>query len=124
MKVATTPGEEGARELEEVQAADRYATRVYWLSIVIVAIIAVFVAVAASRGESPSNTFWIAFFTIALGLPSGQLAGSLLSLIYVNVFPPVRKDVCLRRLGRITLHAFLGSLIGGAAMVPFLFMIK
>jgi hypothetical protein len=123
-KAADAPGEEGARGLVEIQAADRYATKIYWLAIAIIAVIAVFVAVVESRGESSSNTFWICFFTIALGLPMGQLGASVLSLIYINVFPPVRKDVCLRRLGRITLHAFVGSIIGGAAMVPFLFLLK
>ena len=41
-----------------------------------------------------------------------QLIASLLSWIYILIVPAVHQKVCLVRLGRITLFAFLGGLVG------------
>ncbi|SRR5258706_2657066 len=113
-----------AREQAERRAADSYTVKVYWLSLLIIAILSVFVCLLESRNENLSNAMLIFLLVLALGLPFGQMGASVLALIYLNVFPPPRKAHCLKRLGRISLWAFLWGLIGFAVMVPFAFMMK
>jgi hypothetical protein len=91
----------------EIQRSHRYAVRVYWLSLTLCGFLTCVVCTLANPGEPVIGPAIIAGF-----LPVGQLAASLFSAIYINVRPPVRKDVCLARLGKITLLAFLGGLLG------------
>jgi streptolysin S family bacteriocin protoxin len=112
--------EDAAKEVLETGAADKYAVRVYWLALLIVVFIAFLVGLVGGRHDE----FWIGPLLIAMCLPAGQLGASVLALIYINVFPPARKTDSLRRLGRISLFAFIWGLIGFALMVPFAYMIK
>jgi len=112
-----TPGltaVEAKREADERKAADKYAIKLYWLALLIVAILTTLVTLAENVREG-IGALGIAGLVIAICLPIGQLGASVLALIYINVFPPARKPECLRRLGRITLFSFVWGLIGAAA---------
>lgn len=103
---------DAARENVERRAADKYASKLYWLSLLVVALLTLIgSALENMRG---GEGLAIGLLIIALCLPLGQLAASVLALIYINVFPPLRKPDCLRRLGRITLFSFIWGLIGTA----------
>jgi hypothetical protein len=111
-----TPGltaEESRRELAERKAADTYASKTYWLALLIIAIITTLVTIG-ENGREGAGALAIAGLIIAICLPAGQLGASVLALIYINVFPPARKPDCLKRLGRITLFSFIWGLIGAA----------
>jgi hypothetical protein len=111
-----TPGlgaEEAKRELDGRRAADRYAAKIYWLALLIVAIVTTLVTIGENPREG-AGALGISALIIAICLPLGQLGASVLALIYINVFPPARKPECLKRLGRITLFSFLWGLIGTA----------
>jgi hypothetical protein len=111
-----TPGlsaEEAKREALERKAADKYASKLYWLALLIVAILTTLVTITEQSREG-AGALGIAALIIAICLPAGQLGASVLALIYINVFPPARKPDCLRRLGRITLFSFIWGLIGSA----------
>jgi hypothetical protein len=112
--------EDAAREALETKAADKYAVKVYWLALLIVAVITFLVCLVEGRNEGAV----VGLLVIAMCLPAGQLGASVLALIYINVFPPARKSDSLRRLGRISLFSFIWGLIGFALMVPFAFMLK
>lgn len=103
-------GIEARKEAAERQVANAYAIKLYWFSLLIVAIITMLVSLGANEREG----LLIGVFVVAICLPAGQLIASVLALIYINVFPPVRKPECLRRLGRITLFSFIWGLIGSA----------
>lgn len=111
-----TPGlttEEEKKEKAERRVADKYAIKIYWLALLVVAILTTLVTLT----ENPRNSLeglGIAGLIIAICLPIGQLGASVLALIYINVFPPTHKPDCLRRLGRITLFSFVWGLIGAA----------
>jgi len=111
------PAQEAAKIELEAKSAGRYVVKVYWLSLLIIAIISAMVTVLEEKREA----LFLSLVVIGLGLPFGQLGASVLTLIYLNVFPHPRKADTLRRLGRITLFAFIGGLIGTglmAAMIP------
>lgn len=91
----------------EIQRSHRYAVRVYWLALTLCGFATCVVSTIVEPREPVIGPAIIAGF-----LPAGQLAASIFALIYINVFPPVRKDVCLARLGRITLLSFVGGVIG------------
>lgn len=107
-----------AAEHLEARSAERYAVKVYWRSMVAVVVL----ALIASLLENPgSESVLIALLVVALGLPAGQLAASVIALITLNALPHARKADSLRRLGRITLYSLVGGLIGTAlmaAMIP------
>jgi len=105
--------EEARRVAEELKAANKYAIKLYWISLLIVAIITTLVTIAENPREGV-EALGIAGLIIVGFLPAGQLAASVLALIYINVFPPAQKPACLRRLGRITLYSFGWGLIGAA----------
>ena len=98
---------------EELKAASKYAIKLYWISLLLVAIVTTLVTITENPREGV-GALAIAGAIIVGFLPAGQLAASVLALIYINVFPPARKPECLRRLGRITLFSFGWGLIGAA----------
>src|SRR5207248_619864 len=112
------PATEGASEEAasgerlERKAADRTAIKVYWCANLIIALITIFVTGLVNGSDHLLNSLGTGLAIVAFGLPVGQLAASVLSLIYLNAVPPLRKQDCLRRLGRITLFAFTWGLIG------------
>jgi hypothetical protein len=112
--------EEAQRDAQVVRGAERRAIKAYWWSTLIV----VGISLGAGAVESGIGEAWVGALVLAMALPAGQLVASVLTLIYLNVFPPERKDAALRRLGRITLMAFLWGLVGGLIMVPFLALLK
>ena len=118
------PSPEAAKIHQEIKSADLYAVKVYWLSILIIAIITCFVTVLEEGRHNPGAGFGLSLLVIALGLPFGQLGASVLTLIYLNVFPHPRKAESLRRLGRITLFAFIGGLLGTGIMAAFIPLLK
>lgn len=107
------PAPEGVTPAER-RSVDRHVRKIYWLSLLAVAVLAVIGSLVEARG---SDGPVVAFFVVALCLPGGQLIASVLTLIYLNTFPHPRKRETLQRLGKITLFAFLGGLIGTALMV-------
>ena len=109
------PADEAKREADERKAADRYAIKLYWLALLVVAILTLLVTITENLKGDAVQALRIAAVVIAFCLPIGQLIASVLALIYINVFPPSRKPECLRRLGRITLFSFIWGLIGSAA---------
>ena len=117
---AGVPAPEAATIHQEIKSAERYAVKVYWLSILIIAIITVFVTVLQEGRYNVGAGFGLSLLVIALGLPFGQLGASVLTLIYLNVFPHPRKADSLRRLGWITLFAFIGGLLGTGVMAAFI----
>lgn len=113
----------------EVRAAHSLAAKAYWLGLLIVAVLTLVgtvlqVALVENRGNQFGEAFGIGLLIIAMALPFGQLIASVLALIYVNVFPPPKKQECLKRLGIISLYAFVWGLIGFGLMVPFAFLLK
>lgn len=118
-KEGLTP-EEMDREAREVRASEQRAIRAYWWSTLLVVVISLLTCIL----ESGMGEAWLGPILIGMALPAGQLIASVLVLIYLNVYPPPRKDAALRRLGRITLLAFVWGLVGGLVMVPFLAMLK
>jgi hypothetical protein len=95
------------RAEDEIRTANRHAAKVYWLSLALITLLAAIVGTLVDPKEVGVSLFIIVFF-----FPGGQLAASLAAMIAVHVKPPVRKAECLRRLGRITLFAFVGALAG------------
>jgi hypothetical protein len=65
-----------------------------------------------------------ALFLVALGLPFAQLAASLVAALAIAGSKRVGKEARMGHLGRITLRAFVGAVIGLVLMLPFLFMLK
>jgi streptolysin S family bacteriocin protoxin len=94
----------------ETAEAHRYAVKTYWLALTFVCFLTLVVSAAfpglAYVGRGLGIALIIGF------LPIGQLLASLISLVVIRTRPPVRKDLSLRRLGRITLIAFIGAVVG------------
>jgi hypothetical protein len=103
----TLSSEKAILEESEIARSGRYASKVYWLVLTIVGFITCVISAIANPGQPLLGPAIIAGF-----LPAAQLIASLLSWVYILCRPPVRSDVCLSRLGRITLFAFLGGLFG------------
>lgn len=116
--------EDVAREQNERRAGDRYVLKVYWLAVLIVALLTTLGTILENRRDDFMSSLGISLLIIAMCFPFGQLIASVLALIYINVFPPARKGDGLRRLGRITLFSFIWGVIGFAVMVPFAYLIK
>ena len=95
------------RAEDEIRTANRLAAKVYWLSTALITLLSAIIGAVIDPRESGVTLFLIVFF-----FPAGQLAASLVALIYLQVNPPLRKSECLSRLGRITLFAFVGALGG------------
>lgn len=108
----TLTSQEAIRAETEIRESSRYAAKVYWLVLALLALLAAGVATLVDPSEPGISLFLILFF-----LPGGQLAAAGLTLAYVHARPPVRKAVCLSRLGRITLFGFLGALVGSVGVV-------
>lgn len=108
----TLTTETAIKEEQEHKAANALVIRSYWLAVAIVVLVTCVVVVLESPHERPEAQAGISALVVALGLPIGQLAASVLTLIYINVVAPPRKKECLARLGRITLYSFLGTIIG------------
>ena len=102
----------------EIKHANRYAAKVYWLSLALLTLFAAAVAAMIDFNDSEVSMFLILFF-----LPGGQLVASGVTLLYIHSFPPVRKSDCLSRLGKITLFGFLGALVGCVGLVITFFTI-
>jgi streptolysin S family bacteriocin protoxin len=108
----TLTTEEQIRGENEAARAHKYAVKVYWLALTVVALLTIVVCTIAEPHEP------IVGPAIILGfLPAGQLPASLISLIVIHVKNPPNKDQVLRRLGRITLWALLGAIIGSIGTV-------
>ena len=103
----TLTSDAAIRAEDEIRTANRLAAKAYWLSVALITLLAAIVGTLIDPRESLVSLFIIVFF-----FPGGQLAASLAALIYIHAKPPVRKSVCLSRLGRITLFAFVGALAG------------
>lgn len=101
----TTP--EAVRIEAEKKAANRLVIRVYWLCVTIVAVITCVVCVAVNPNEPIVGPAMVLGF-----LPIGQLVASIMALMYLNVAKPPRERECASRLGRITLMAFFGTILG------------
>ena len=95
------------REEAEKKQAQRYAIKVYWLAVTILAVLTCIVGVAVN----PREAIWGPLIVVGL-LPLGQLLASLLALVYVYFVPPVRREECMSRIKRMTLFSFLGALLG------------
>jgi hypothetical protein len=108
----TLTTEQAIQKDGEIARSGRYAAKVYWMALTIVGFITCVVSTIAEPREPVIGPAIIAGF-----LPAGQLIASVISLIYIKLRPPVRPDVCLSRLGRITLFAFLGGLLGTVGTV-------
>jgi uncharacterized membrane protein len=106
----TTP--QAIRNEEELRTAHRLAVKVYWLSFTICSFVTILVTTLVNR----QDTLVGAVLTV-LSLPAVQLLASGIALIRIQMKPPVRKQDCLRRLGRISLFGFLGALIGCIGLV-------
>ena len=113
------PIEAAVREEAEKKAASRYAVKIYWLAFAITTLIALFVGVFTNLEHVE-----IVAVVVAVFLPLGQLAGSLLTLIYIQIFPPVRKADCLKRLGWITLFGVIGAVVGCVGTILTLTVIR
>lgn len=99
-------------EEEGLKAARRLTIRAYWLILTLIAFVSIAIGVVANPSESV-----IGAIIVALLLPAGQLLASIITLVFLAVKNPPRKDDSLRVLGRITLFAFLGGVIGVVGMV-------
>jgi hypothetical protein len=106
----TTP--EAVRQEEDLKTAHRLAVKVYWLSLTIIATLAVAGCSLLNTREALIGPILVAMF-----LPGGQLLASVVTLVWIQIHPPARKSDCLRRLGKITLLGFLGGLIGSVGLV-------
>jgi len=105
----TTP--EAVRAEEEIRTSNRLAAKVYWMSLTIIASIALAVLSVSIRQDPLVGPFLVLFF-----LPGGQLLASLVTLIWLFARPPASSEG-FRRLGKITLFGFLGALIGCVGIV-------
>jgi hypothetical protein len=103
---------ESVRAEEEIRTAHRLAVKAYWLALTLIASIALAVLTLTIRSEELLGPFLVLFF-----LPGGQLLASLVTALWIQIRPPARKSDSLRRLGKITLYGFLGSLIGAVGVV-------
>lgn len=103
---APPPEAETAADVE-LKAAVRLTVRAYWLAFTLITTFSLFVATLSNWEELIIGPIIIAFF-----LPIGQLAASIATWIYLANRKPDRLRDCYRRLGRITLFAFLGAVAG------------
>ncbi len=92
------------------------ATRAYWITLLL---LCAFV-VAWNLGIERHPDTMEGVFVIALVLPAIQLAASVITLIAVMASKRPGRDQRVRHLGKITLRAFLGAVIGIVVMLPLL----
>ena len=95
-----------------MKAAGRLAVKVYWLTLTLLAF-----ATIALSALTDSDGALIGAVIVALCLPGGQLAASLITFGYLKGARPPRLEISLARLGKITLYGFLGSLIGLVGLI-------
>jgi len=112
----TTP--EAVRQEDELKTAHRLAVKVYWLVFTICSFLAIVVTSLINREDAIVG----AVLTL-LSLPAVQLLASAVTLVWIQIKPPVRKRECLRRLGKISLYGFVGGLIGSIGLVVTFFTI-
>jgi len=103
----TLTTEEALLKESEIARSGRYAVRVYWLALTICGFITCVVSMAMDPREPLVGPLIVGIF-----LPAGQIAASIITFITIKVRPPVRIEEALRRLGRISLFAFLFGLLG------------
>ena len=96
----------------EIYEARRFAVKIYWLALSVILLLAAGVGTLIDPKEPVVTLFVLVFF-----LPAGQLLASLVTLIAIQIRPPLRKSESLSRLGRITLFGFLGALAGVVGLV-------
>jgi hypothetical protein len=96
----------------EIYASRWFAVKTYWLTLAVLFLIAACVGTLIGPKEPGVTLFVLVFF-----LPGGQLLASLVTLLAIQIRPPVRKSESLTRLGRITLFGFLGALVGVVGLV-------
>jgi hypothetical protein len=72
------------------------------------------VGLALHFGSLAEGTLWVVFGF----LPAVQLAASLLSTLFVLLWPADERPLRWRAIGRITLWTFLGTTIGLLLMGP------
>ena len=91
------------------------ASGLYWAIIAIMSGLlgAYFVAFERQKVESAEVALML-----AICLPAVQLAASIAAAIAIASSRRVGKEVRLRHLGKITLRAFVGALIGTVIMIP------
>src|SRR5262249_15006888 len=86
----------------------------YWLLVGLAVIVTVGVVAVTSGAQAlnnPADLLAAGFFVSVMLLPGLQLIASLVALVVVAIFYPER-GYALRRLGRITLYCFFGTLLG------------
>lgn len=94
------------REEGEIRTSSRYAAKVYWLALTLVA---VFTIAGFTFG---GKDVVIGPVVVVFFLPTAQLAAAIFSAIYIRIRPPARASVCFRRLLAIVIWGFLGALGG------------
>jgi hypothetical protein len=92
------------------------ATGLYWTIVLIVSGLFVSYNFAVERHPDDGESLLI----IALALPVIQLFASFLVVIVIGFSTRPGRDIRIAHLGRITLRAFLGALIGVVIMLPLL----
>jgi hypothetical protein len=102
---------------EATRPAKHSATGLYWSLTAIVSGLAIAYFVGLESGSVDSET---ALLLIAICLPGIQLAASLVAALAIGASARPGKDVRLRHLGKITLRALIGAVIGAVVMVPVL----
>jgi len=103
---------DAVRQEEEIRTAHRLAVKVYWLVFTICSFVSIVATALVNREEAIVGGVLTLIF-----LPAVQLLASAVTLVWIQVRPPVRKQECLRRLGKISLFGFLGALIGSIGLV-------
>ena len=92
------------------------ASKHYWVTVLLMCAFVVGWNLAVER--HPSNEE--AILIIALVFPAIQLAASVVAAIVLGFSKRPGRDQRLRHLGKITLRAFLGGMIGVVLMLPLL----
>lgn len=96
--------------------AKHSATGLYWaMTAIVTGLATAYFFGAESRSDSGEALLLIAIF-----LPGLQLAASLVAAIAIAASARPGKEVRLRHLGKITLRALIGAVLGAAVMVPWL----
>lgn len=97
---------------EQLKKALQLTVRTYWLALALVAAVSTAAIIVGNPREPAIGPILIAIF-----LPAGQLLASIATAIAIRMKDPVRKSDAYRILGRITLFAFLGGILGIVGLV-------
>ncbi len=93
------------------------AAGLYWA---MVAMVSGLVCAGFFSSVNTSSGFGQSLTVIALVLPAIQLGASVAAAIVIACSKRVGTEVRLRHLGKITLRAFVGAVIGGLVLLPLL----